>query len=96
MNDESARNASRLRMNACVQPRFARAIRLYLVGEREKGRILFEQTSYTYAINIIVDPTFIEFICNNNSCICWPISFMKQSLLVGRTPFGKESQLLKR
>ena len=54
MNDESARNASRSRMNACVQPRFARAIRSYLVGEREKGRILFEQTSYkTFVENFL-------------------------------------------
>ena len=30
----------------CVQPRFARAVCSYLIGEREKGRILFEQTSY--------------------------------------------------
>ena len=30
----------------CVQLRFARAVRSYLVGLREKGRILFEQTSY--------------------------------------------------
>ena len=30
----------------CVQPHFAQTICLYLVGEREKGRIFFEQTLY--------------------------------------------------
>ena len=35
-------------MCVCVQPHFARAVCSYLIGEREKGRILFEQTSYNY------------------------------------------------
>ena len=38
----------------CVQPRFAQAIRSYLVGKIEKGRILFEQTLYAEASGPVI------------------------------------------